>query len=124
MLYRPALHGNWNAFSLARRALKDIFPPPTVPLTTVLQNRQVFLPDPVYPTRCNFTQFIYIWKRLYMFQVVPPPIVRSAVDTVVCAPDRWRYHRKHVEQFPDINKLCKAASCWIYIGIYLRSTDP
>ena len=26
---------------------------------------------------------------------------------------------KHVEQFPDINKLCKVASCWIYVGIYL-----
>jgi len=47
MLYRPALHGNWNALSLARRALKDKFPTPTVPLTTVLQNRQLFLPDPV-----------------------------------------------------------------------------
>jgi glycerol-3-phosphate O-acyltransferase len=41
MLYRPALHGNWNALRLARRALKDKFPTPTVPLTTVLQNRQV-----------------------------------------------------------------------------------
>ena len=48
MLYRPALHGNWNALSLARRALKDKFPTPTVPLTAVLSNRQVFLPDPVY----------------------------------------------------------------------------
>jgi len=48
MLYRPALHGNSNALSLARRELKDKFPTPTVPLTTVLQNRQVFLPDPVY----------------------------------------------------------------------------
>jgi hypothetical protein len=48
MLYRPALHGNSNALSLARRALKDKFPTPTVLLTTVLQNRQVFLPDPVY----------------------------------------------------------------------------
>jgi len=47
MLYRPTLHGNWNALSLARRALKDKFPMPTVPLTTVLQNCQVFLPDPV-----------------------------------------------------------------------------
>ena len=28
MLYRPALHGNWNALSLARRALKDKFPTP------------------------------------------------------------------------------------------------
>ena len=48
MLYRPALHGNWNALSLARRVLKEKFPTPTVPLTNVLQNRQVFLPDPVY----------------------------------------------------------------------------
>jgi hypothetical protein len=24
-----------------------------------------------------------------------------------------------VEQFPDINKLCNVASCWIYIGILL-----
>jgi hypothetical protein len=47
MLYRSALHGNRNALSLVRRALKDKFPTPTVPLTTVLQNRQVFLPDPV-----------------------------------------------------------------------------
>ena len=47
MLYRPALHGNWNALSLARRALKDKFPMPTIPLTAVLPNRQVFLPDPV-----------------------------------------------------------------------------
>jgi hypothetical protein len=47
MLYRPALHGNSNALRLARRALKDKFSTPTVPLTTVLQNRQVFLPDPV-----------------------------------------------------------------------------
>ena len=36
----------------------------------------------------------------------------DAVDTVVCAPDDgWRHHSKHVERFPDINKLCNAASC-------------
>ena len=49
MLYRSALHGNWNALSLARKALKDKFPTPTVPLTAVFPNRQVFLPDPVSP---------------------------------------------------------------------------
>ena len=28
--------------------------------------------------------------------------ILDAVDTVVCAPDGgWRYHPKHVEQFPD-----------------------
>jgi hypothetical protein len=66
----------------------------------------------------------FIWKLLYMFRVVLPPIIMSAnnciysiwylshrccylplpdaVDTVVCAPDDgWRYHPKHVEQFPD-----------------------
>ena len=44
--------------------------------------------------------------------------IPDAVDTIVCAPDdRWWYHLKHVEQFPDINKLCNVASCWIYIGI-------
>jgi len=35
------------AVSLARRALKDKFPTPTVSLITVLPNRHVFLPDPV-----------------------------------------------------------------------------
>jgi hypothetical protein len=34
---------------------------------------------------------------------------------VVCAPDdTWKYHPKHVEQFPDINKLCDVASRWIH----------
>ena len=51
--------------------------------------------------------------------------VPDAVDTVVCAPDDgWRYHSKHVEQFPDTAKLCNVASCWIYMGMYLRCTDP
>jgi len=41
--------------------------------------------------------------------------VPDAVDTVVCAPDDgWRYHPKHIEQFPEINELCNVASCWIY----------
>jgi hypothetical protein len=54
--------------------------------------------------------------------------IPDAVDTVVCAPDDgWNYYPKHVEQFPEINKLRNVASCWIYtrIGIcYLRCTDP
>jgi hypothetical protein len=33
--------------------------------------------------------------------------------------DGWKYHPKHVEQFPDINKLCNVASCCIYIGTLL-----
>jgi hypothetical protein len=53
--------------------------------------------------------------------------IPDAVDTVVCSPDDgWKYHPKHVEQFPDINKMCNVASCWIYtyIEIYLRCTYP
>jgi hypothetical protein len=37
--------------------------------------------------------------------------------------DGWRYHPQHVEQFPDINKLCKVAPCWIYIGIDFTRKD-
>jgi len=47
----------------------------------------------------------------------------DAVDTVVCAPDDgWRYHPKHVEQFPDkINcvKLHLVGYIYIYIYIYI-----
>jgi hypothetical protein len=46
MLYRPALHGNWKALRLAKKALKEKFPKP-IPLTAVLPNHQIFLPDPV-----------------------------------------------------------------------------
>ena len=48
LLYRPALHCNSNALSLSQRALKDKLLTPTVPLTTVLQIRHVFLPDPIH----------------------------------------------------------------------------
>jgi hypothetical protein len=51
--------------------------------------------------------------------------IPDAVDTVICAcDDGWWYNPKHVEQFPDINKLCNVVSCWIYIKIYLQCTDP
>jgi hypothetical protein len=63
------------------------------------------------------------WKSWNRF--APPTAVTvwqipDAVDTVVCAPDdEWKYHPKHVEQFPGINNLCNIASCWIYIWILL-----
>ena len=50
MLCRPALHGNWSALSLARRALKDKFITPKVPLTVCYQIVRYF---------CR-TLFIYI----------------------------------------------------------------
>jgi hypothetical protein len=63
MLYRPALHGNWNALHLARRALKDKFPVPTIPLTAVLPNRQVFLLDPVHAATFQQLHSIHNSKR-------------------------------------------------------------
>ena len=36
----------------------------------------------IYPTRCNFTHFIYIWKLLYMFRMLLPPIIRSAYNCI------------------------------------------
>ena len=38
--------------------------------------------------------------------------------------DGWRYHLKHVQQFPDINKLCNIASCWIYSRIPISGLQP
>ena len=35
-----------------------------------------------HPTRCNVTQFIYVWKLLYMFRVVSPPILRSTHNCI------------------------------------------
>jgi hypothetical protein len=34
---------------------------------------------------------------------------------------RHPQHTLTVQQFPDINKLCNVASCWIYIGILLEA---
>jgi len=60
MPYRPALQGNWNALSLTRRALKDKFPTLTVPLTAVLPNRQVFLPEPVHSLAISFITTFHV----------------------------------------------------------------
>jgi hypothetical protein len=67
-----------------------------------------------------------------MFRVVIPPIIRSACNCIYSIwylSHRYCYlslswkswNPKHVEQFPDINKLCNVASCrmYEYIGILL-----
>jgi hypothetical protein len=59
-------------------------------------------------------------KQLYLEHLVffTPLLLPAAIT-----PDnKWLYHPKHVEQFPD--KLRNVASCWTYITIFLRSTDP
>jgi hypothetical protein len=41
------------------------------------------------------------------------------------APDGGRRNRlKHVENFTEINNLCNVASCWLYLKMCLRCTDP
>jgi hypothetical protein len=54
----------------------------------------------IYPTRCNVTHFIYIWKLLYIFRVVLPPIIRSEYNCIYsiwylthrycCLPLSWK----------------------------------
>jgi len=36
----------------------------------------------IFPTRCSVTQFIYLWKLLYMFRVVSAPIIRSTHNCI------------------------------------------
>jgi hypothetical protein len=36
----------------------------------------------ICPTRCDITQFIYIWKLLYMFRVLLTPIIRNAYNSI------------------------------------------
>ena len=69
----------------------------------------------IYPTRCNVTQFIDIWKLLYMFRVEPPPIIRSTFNCIYSIwylshrycylPLSWRnwtsstHHQEHIELY-------------------------
>jgi hypothetical protein len=58
----------------------------------------------------RYTVYLHLETALHVSGIIP-----DAVDTGLCPPDDgWKYHPKHVEQFPDINKLCNVASCWIY----------
>ena len=115
----------------------------------------------IYPKRCNVTQFLFyskpvnskdrytvyfIWKLLYMFWVVPPPIIRIANN---CIYSIWyiaagssngvtntrccRYcclrsgcwvvvPPETCRAVSRSNKLCNIASCWIYILEYVKTS--
>jgi hypothetical protein len=61
-----------------------------------------------------------LWVAYATHSTLKPVPIPDAVGTAVCAPDDgWKYHPKHVEHFPVINKLCNVASCWKYIEILL-----
>jgi hypothetical protein len=93
MLYRPPLHGNWNAMSLTRRALKDKFLTPTVPLSAVLQNRQVFLPDPVEMTNkkqlCRTIDYSIVPWLLNMFRAI------LSLETCWAVKKQWNNQLSH-----------------------------
>ena len=45
---------------------------------------------------------VFVIPLLLPAAIVEESELPDAVDTVVCTPDDgWRYHSKHVEQFPD-----------------------
>jgi len=70
----------------------------------VKQIQDFFFYSNIYPTRCNVAQFILSGNCCTCFGwfLHPSSGVRTAVDTVVRAPDDgWRNYPKHVEQFPD-----------------------
>ena len=85
ILNRPVLHGNWNALSLARKALKEKFPVLTVALITVLQNRQVFLPDPI---RVAAQGMASSWKTKTPWRSNPGLLWRMAWSSVSSV--QWR----------------------------------
>ena len=69
----------------------------------------------------NFTQFIYIWKLLYMFRVVPPPIIRSAYS---CIYSIWCLsHRYQVTVTVTLDSLFISGNCFTCFGWYLHPSS-
>jgi hypothetical protein len=76
----------------------------------------------------RYTVYLYLETALHVSGGTST-IIRSAnncIYSIWYLSDRYCYlpraagssngnHPKHVEHFPDINKLCNVASCWIYI---------
>ena len=61
------------------------------------------------PTRCNFTQWYLLLWMLYMFQAVPPPIIRSS-----------KLYTQH-EVFVELFLLLAAIVSWNSLTIAVRS---
>ena len=51
-------------------------------ISSKLANRLVIFYSNICPTRCNVVQLCFIFKLLYMFRVVPSPIIRSANNCI------------------------------------------
>jgi hypothetical protein len=73
------------------------------------------------------TPFIYIWKLLYTFRVVLPPIIKNAYN---CIYSIWYLSHRYC-YLPLSWKSWNRFECAVggvrhpqHIGIYLRYTDP
>ena len=86
----------------------------------------------------SFSRSIYFYKLLYMFQAVPPPIIRSTKLYIQCqvlsnqyccyrgwdgtSPDDGRRNRlKHVDQFIEINRSRKR--CILLVVLWRYTCD-
>jgi len=72
----------------------------------------------VQPTRCNFSQFIYFCRTLYMFQMAFPSICQTNTWRCMCIFELLMMDGKnclkHAQRLTEINKLWNVASCWLY----------
>jgi hypothetical protein len=64
---------------------------------------------------------LYLQHLVFVTPLLLSAAIVEELKPVSALDDGWWYHPKHVEQFPDINKLCNVASCWIYNRIPLRA---
>jgi len=97
----------------------------------------------IYPTISNFTQFIIYGNFCACFECyLHPSSLRSNSSTIAAGSSNgvtntrccryscmrsWWWVQVTLETCTAVsiyNKLRKVASCWTYIGIYLRCTDP
>jgi hypothetical protein len=79
---------------------------------------------PIYPTRCNVTQFIYIRKLLYMFQVLLPPIIRSTYN---CIYSVWYLSHRYCYLplwWRGWNSVFQARYIWDYYVLILCTCLP
>jgi hypothetical protein len=78
-------------------------------VTTSLYNRNTTL-------QISCTWHLYFKRWMLPINTHADILIKKCIDLRPTG----LFLRPHVEQFPDINKLCNVASCWIY----LRCTDP
>ena len=76
---------------------------------------QAWSQAPTQEGKCKYLSHCYCYLPLSRQVAITVWQIPDAVYTVVCAPDDGcRYNPKYIKQFPDLNKVYKVASHWIY----------